>query len=108
MTIVRTAGIAAATFAAMLAGSAVASADAADDAFLSYLGEQGVQYSSAAFVTDTARNICAYINSGHRYPDILDQLSGYPNEIALSDTPTFTAAAIATYCPNRLFVLPEV
>lgn len=83
-----------------------ASADAVDDAFLAYLGEQGVSVADSAFAADTAQNICDYIDDGNNYVDILTELSAYPDQLSLDSLPTFTAAAVGSYCPRNLFVLP--
>lgn len=108
MTIItRALGVAAAAACAGLMAPAVASASPVDDAFLSYLAEQGITYSSAEFVTSTAQNVCDFIDDGNNYVDIVDELSRYPDQIALADTPVFTAAAVASYCPRNLFVIPD-
>lgn len=104
--LVRVLAPAAVVMAVALGAPGTASADAVDDAFLSYLGQQGVTYSDAGFVTFTAQNICDYIDDGNNYVDILTELSAYPDQLSLDSLPTFTAAAVGSYCPRNLFVLP--
>ena len=91
--------------AALATSAAVATADAADDAYLAQLRAHGFTWppDHEADLTQMGRLICDDIGAGWTYDQIAQQIHATldPQNVKLGEVGPMVSVAHSTYCPNQ-------
>jgi Protein of unknown function (DUF732) len=91
--------------AALVTGAAIATADAADDAYLAQLRAIGFTWppDHDAALTGMGRLVCDDLGWGWTYDQIAQQIHSVldPRNVTFGDVSSMVTLAHSTYCPNQ-------